>query len=475
MSLTSYQQLDHIPTIGYSSPFLSFFSAVKFLLGGREIIEEGYRKYPGQIWKLPTLEEWLIVANGTQRVEDIRKASEDHLSGTRSSAVFYQWDHTIGAEVTANPYHINVVRGPLTRNIASQFDDMREEMLLALDDLIPCGTTDWVAVPVFDSLVELISRISSRAFVGLPLCRDVEFRKLCINSTMELVKGRLLHLLPVFMRPLVGKLITNVDAVLLSMENHLRPVVEYRLKQERIYGADWPDKPSDIITWTLEGAKAAGEERTVRNMAKRMLLFSFASTHTSSVAFSQVLYELASRPEYIQPLRDEVEAVMDNDGWTKAAVGKLHKMDSFLRETQRCNGLGLVLLTRRVLKDFTFSDGTFIPAGSSLCVNSWGIHHDETLYPSADSFDGFRFTRGSGTNQQLTATPTLEYTAFGHGRPACPGRFFAVAELKMMLAHFVTTYDMKLENELPPPMMWLESKVMPDTSIKLMFRKRDSL
>lgn len=37
-------KLDHIPTIGYSLPFLSLFSALKFLFIGRNVVEEGYRK-----------------------------------------------------------------------------------------------------------------------------------------------------------------------------------------------------------------------------------------------------------------------------------------------------------------------------------------------------------------------------------------------------------------------------------------------
>lgn len=44
----------------------------------------------------------------------------------------------MGREVTDNPYHINIVRGPLTRNLANQFDDIRDEMVLAVNDMIPC-------------------------------------------------------------------------------------------------------------------------------------------------------------------------------------------------------------------------------------------------------------------------------------------------------------------------------------------------
>jgi len=51
------------------------------------------------------------------------------------------------------------------------------------------------------------------------------------------------------------------------------------------------------------------------------------------------LYRLLANPEYQKPLREEVIAVIKEEGWTKAGVDKMHKIDSFLRETQRLDGL----------------------------------------------------------------------------------------------------------------------------------------
>ena len=47
------------------------------------------------------------------------------------------------------------------------------------------------------------------------------------------------------------------------------------------------------------------------------------------------LYYLASLPEYMQPLREEVEEAVKSEGWTKAGLDQMHKIDSFIRETQR--------------------------------------------------------------------------------------------------------------------------------------------
>jgi len=65
----------------------------------------------------------------------------------------------------------------------------------------------------------------------------------------------------------------------------------------------------------------------------RALIITYSQTTT------QVLYRLLANPEYIEPLRREVEAVVAEEGWTKAAMDKLHKIDSFLKETQRIDGL----------------------------------------------------------------------------------------------------------------------------------------
>jgi hypothetical protein len=56
------------------------------------------------------------------------------------------------------------------------------------------------------------------------------------------------------------------------------------------------------------------------------------------------LYRLLANPEYIEPLRGEVDAVIAEEGWTKAGIDKMHKIDSFLRETQRVDGLALCAL-----------------------------------------------------------------------------------------------------------------------------------
>jgi len=225
--------------------------------------------------------------------------------------------------------------------------------------------------------------------------------------------------------------------------------------------------------------EAEAEELTVRALTMRILTVNFAAIHTSSMSFTHALYHLAANPQYLAPMREEVEAVIKQEGWTKVAMSKLRKVDSFLKETQRVNGLGILSMTRKALQDFTFSDGTFVPKGTTVSVASGAMHHDEANYANAAVFDGFRFANmregdGEAAKHQMVST-NADYLPFGHGRHACPGRFFAANELKAMMAYLVITYDVKMENEgVRPADKYFVTSCVPDPTAEVLFRQRQT-
>ena len=44
-------------------------------------------------------------------------------------------------------------------------------------------------------------------------------------------------------------------------------------------------------------------------------------------------------PRDHRPLREEAERVIAEEGWSKASLSKMHKIDSFIRESQRMSGI----------------------------------------------------------------------------------------------------------------------------------------
>jgi len=65
-----------------------------------------------------------------------------------------------------------------------------------------------------------------------------------------------------------------------------------------------------------------------------------------------------------------------------------------------------------------------------------------------------------------------DFLSFGHGRHACPGRFFASNEIKMLVAYLVMNYDVEFMEERIKNSDILHQSVPPSTaSIRIRRRK----
>lgn len=113
---------------------------------------------------------------------------------------------------------------------------------------------------------------------------------------------------------------------------------------------------------------------------------------------------------------------------------------------------------RKILRPLALSDGTFFPAGSTVLAYTHLVSNDPDINgPNISAFDGLRYYKmwrqaSQGTRNaeragvyQVVST-SLGSLMFGYGKHACPGRFFAANEIKVLLAKLVMSFDMRLEN-----------------------------
>ncbi|KAJ7795185.1 cytochrome P450 [Mycena olivaceomarginata] len=449
---------DTFPAIGSSGPLSSFIGAFQFLTQARRMVHEGYIKRAGPIFRVPLFTHWTHIVSGPGHTREIGAARDPDLSLDDAIDEIVQTDYTMGAALRTNTYHVGVVH-------------VRDEIMCAFEDVLSLKGTEWNGVTAYSAMLDVVCRTSNRLFVGLPLCRSPEWMILRnIRYTIDTaVAGQLIRILPTILRPIFGPLLTSRKRNLRQAEKLLGPILQERQLHR-----------NDLISWLLDASPPDG--RTVTAIAERILAINFGAIHTSSMSFTNVLFDLATYPEYMPPLREEVKRVVTTDGWTKAAIGKMYQVDSFLRESQRMNGIGILVMPRRVANPagFCFADGTVLPHGTFVEVAAMERHHDPALYDSPDKFDGFRFSRlreeqrGAGSIfMHSVVTTSQDFLAFGHGRHACPGRFFAAMELKAMLAHVILNYDVKFESPATrPPNQCIGATYIPNRTAKVWFRRR---
>ncbi|KAJ7153417.1 cytochrome P450 [Mycena crocata] len=468
--------------IGSAGIISSYKAAYHFLHHPSEVVQQGYDQYRDGVFRVPRLFRWDYIVTGPKHVTEVGTAPDNVLSFYEGAADSIQGKYTIGAELMSNPYHQLTVRTSLTRNLGRCFPEVRDEIQQAFKEVLSLEE-DWKIVPVLPSIMQVVARTSNRLFVGLPLCREMEYLILNIENTIDVVqRGHRLSYFPEFMKPIVAPLIVTRKQRLREVLKFVGPMIEKRLAKEEELGPDWPGKPNDLISWLLELAK--GNERTPEAIAARILSINMAAIHTSSMALTHALYDLTVHPEHIQPMREEAEHVISEEGWTKSALNSMHRIDSFIRESQRLNGNGPVAMLRKVVHPdgFKFSDGLIIPHGAFVTVSARPVHYDPAFYDRADVFDGFRFSRmrdekaeateESVFNRHMISTG-IDHLVFGHGKHACPGRFFAATELKAMLAHILLHYDVKAEVEgVRPPDYNTGMVSTPNPQARIWMKKR---
>lgn len=129
---------------------------------------------------------------------------------------------------------------------------------------------------------------------------------------------------------------------------------------------------------------------------------------------------------------------------------------------------------RRVTEDVKLKDGTELPAGSNIAVSverMWG----SAVYENPEVFDGYRYynmrKNGKTAGTQLVNTG-IDSLGFGHGRHACPGRFFAADEAKILMSHLILKYDWNLVPGQKPTQRDFGFFSSPDHTVKVQVKRR---
>ncbi|KAI9465950.1 cytochrome P450, partial [Lactarius psammicola] len=336
---------------------------------------------------------------------------------------FIQPEYTLNLLDLDHEYLAGTIRSKLTRNIAVTFKEVHEELIISLDGSIPMQGDDWVKVPVVETMQRVICATTNRVFVGSSLCQDQDYLTLNFEHRGQCCQIRGNH-----------RVVPKTSQT---------TMVEERFAKMEEFGDDWDDKPvqNDMLMWLMSEAKGVVESYlyNLSDVYDRYFTISFPTRNT------------------LNPSATTLRTAVAEEGWTKAGMDKMHKIDSFLQESQRVDGPGVLSLIRLALRPFTFSNGVTVPAGTLIAVPTAAIHMDGEIFRNPEEFDGFRFAKlrerdGHAVARHQATSTSTEYLTFGYGRHAChsyspisPGRFLAVNEVKALLAHILVTYDIKFE------------------------------
>jgi cytochrome P450 len=199
-----------------------------------------------------------------------------------------------------------------------------------------------------------------------------------------------------------------------------------------------PARSIDLITWLLQ-AREAGTGRGLSDHEVRDEAFTIfmAGYETTSLALAWTVCFLAQRPELAERVRREVDAVCGSrppafDDLPRLTYGRMA-----LQETLRMRPPAFWLPRTAAVDDRI--DGYDIPAGTSLALLIFGVHHhpdfwDEPLIYRPERFDPERAAQ---------ITPH-SWIPFGDGQRLCIGRDFAMLEAQLVLSAIMQRYEVSM-------------------------------
>lgn len=182
----------------------------------------------------------------------------------------------------------------------------------------------------------MLAQMSSRVFLGELLCRDPNWLHITINYAVHVIKAtEKLRQWPKMLRPLVNWVLPSCRMIRSDMKQALAlitPILNERRanRAAALKAGKAPTQHNDAIDWMEDVAKGRPY-----NPAISQLLLSMAAIHTSADMLTQILFDLASQPDLIQALREEIITVTRENGWSKISLYKLVLMDSTIKESQR--------------------------------------------------------------------------------------------------------------------------------------------
>ncbi len=243
--------------------------------------------------------------------------------------------------------------------------------------------------------------------------------------------------------------------------NHLNQLVQYVVDQERR-----ADTSSDsLLAMFVQMVDAdTGEQMTPAELHDEVIAFFLAGYETTSLTMTWTIHLLTQHPQVMHKLQTEIDTVLGKRLPTFADLAALTYTRMVVQEAMRLRPPSWWIPRTLVADDEI--DGYLLPAGTTVALLPYGIHHNPQIWENPTQFVPERFTPERQAQQHK-----LAWIPFGSGQRQCIGRDFALMEAQIILAMLIQRYTISaLDNKIVSPQ--LTAMLKPAERIKVRLTKR---
>ena len=308
-------------------------TAHRYVREAERVLNEGYNKFHGFFWVARHEMDMLLVSN--HYADEMRSMPQDKLSSFEATAQNIFAKYSLPSYYKLDPtFRVRFIDRYMTAQLHTQTPAMVEEMDLAMEKVMPKCENDWVEYKTLDTNSYIIARVINRLLIGLPKCRDEAWLDLALRYTKSLFGVIVvMRCLPPFLHPIAGWLAPptwKASNAVKEAQVMMKPLIQHHRERNA--------SPAEMngLDWIVQNASI--EERNDDDVAIDLITLNLASVRTLGTLITNTLHELCIRPQYFDPLRQEIEENLKlSADQIKPALVRMQKLDSFMLESLSLN------------------------------------------------------------------------------------------------------------------------------------------
>ncbi|XP_035295847.1 25-hydroxycholesterol 7-alpha-hydroxylase isoform X2 [Cricetulus griseus] len=303
-------------------------------------------------------------------------------------------------------------------------------------------TTDWNTASLFGFCASLIFETTFSVIYGKTLAGNR--KKLISELRDDFLKYD--EMFPYLISDLPIPLLKHAKAAQMKVIKHLMPE---KLAQMQGWSEIIKERHSVLEKHYLpEDFEIGGHH----------LGFLWASMGNTIPAMFWAMYYLLRHPECMEALREEIDSLLQSTGQKKGPGFSIHfnreqldslvGLESTIFEVMRLCSYSTII--REVEEDMTLNLETssyHVRKGDFVALFPPILHMDPEIFEAPEEFRFDRFIEdGKKKNTFFKGGKKLKYSVmpFGLGASKCPGRYFAINELKLLIALLLTYFDIEI-------------------------------
>lgn len=249
-------------------------------------------------------------------------------------------------------------------------------------------------------------------------------------------------ILPALFKRVFSPIPMPPDRALRRHIDALRVAVDGFIEQARADLAEQPElrnHPANLIQALVVAADEGQDNITADDVAGNVLTMLLAGEDTTAHTLAWLFWLMHGHPDATQPARAEVDAVLGPSGLVKSVdeIARLDEVEACANEAMRLKPVA-PFIVNEAMEDAVVAD-VLVPGGTVVVCLMRPANLDDANFKDAQRFDPSRWRAGEGAPSLSSAKRVA--MPFGAGPRMCPGRYLAIAEIKMVTAMLLANFE----------------------------------